>query len=274
MKYNPTTESDFLAAAAFNHKTPAQLNGNLRALVKAAFPNCKDDDVIQCGICNRFSKPDIYLQIDGIRRYISLKSGGSESVHTEHVKNVILFLRSIGISAATQKTLLRYHYGDGTLTGTGEVRHLASELYPMMKEEIARANKELNQFRIIEASLDRFVFQGNPIHPYAAEFIAFGDPTYFVFASKEDIVKGVLNDKYDHINYPHIGPLMIQPFLRDPERKSPHPEKRDIAHFRWPNLLGSVQKIAYRKQRAERMRKIAQYQKVKEGNSKNSAILH
>ena len=270
MKYNPTTEGDFLAAASFNHRLVSELNPSQQQFVKAAFPCCKDDDVIQCGICNRFSKPDFYLQIGDSRKTVSLKSGSSCSVHTQHIKPFILFLRGLGVSRETQRTLLFFQYGDGTMDGKGEHRYLASELYPKMAKDIKKANEELNKREIIKASVLRFVFRGDEERKMEpADYIAYGDPTYFVFASEKELLQSVLADKYRHINLPHIGPMMIHPFLRDPNRTSPHPEKRDVVSLQWPHLLTDIQRVFSRKQYAERHRKIAQYKLINELDPKD-----
>lgn len=264
MKYNPTTEGDFLAAGSFNHRKVLDLNPSQQKLIRAAFPSCKEDDMIVSGICDRFSKPDIYLQIGEEKHYVSLKSGQSTTVHVEKLKPFVLFLRELGLSVSAQKTLLRFHYGDGTMDGTGEVRLGVEELYPRMMKEIAALNEELNQRKFVLAALDRCLFQGGPSHDIEAEFIAYGDPSYFIFASKKELIDSVLWSRYRNFHVPHIGPIVLRPFARDIQRKSKQPDKRHAVSCGWPNLLSDIQRIEARKGRSYRRKRIGIQQGINE----------
>ena len=112
----------------FNNRKYGDLNEFHQSIVKRIFPNIIESDLIFSGICNRYSKPDIYIEVSNVRKYISVKSGRSDSMHFESIKDFIIFLRKFGISIQTQKTILFFHYGEGTLDGTGNTRIGVEEL--------------------------------------------------------------------------------------------------------------------------------------------------
>ena len=68
--------------------------------------------------------------------------------------------RQFGISIETQKTLLLYQYGDGTMDGTGTKRMNYHEVFDWLHTHIEKANEELNgKFDIILSTFETlFVF--------------------------------------------------------------------------------------------------------------------
>ena len=227
----------------FNNKKYGELNEFHQSIVKRIFPNIIESVLISSGICNRYSKPDIYIEVSNVRKYISVKSGRSDSMHFESIKDFIIFLRKFGISIQTQKTILFFHYGDGTLDGTGNKRIGVEELISNYYHHIKLANYELNNKNILLDCLDRFVFKGNEYRKVFADYIYFGNKTSGVICSKEEIIKFVLSRKYDHIRTLHIGPMTIQPYLRDIKRISKNLYKRNMIQVKWSYLLSDMQRI-------------------------------
>ncbi len=73
--------------------------------------------------------------------------------------------------------------------------------------------------------------------------LVFGSADYFVFATKEEIEKHVLSKRYGHIRTLHIGPMTLQPYIRDAKRQSKYPEKRMRAQIKWHYLLSDIEQI-------------------------------
>lgn len=215
----------------------------VKPIIKEMFNNAKENDVIKCVVCNRYSKPDFTIEINNQRKYISLKSGRSDSVHFEGIKSFILFLRKIGISKETQRTILRFHYGDGTLDGTGLVRFGHGDLMVKMKDALKAANNELNSKEVIKECLEHFVFSGVEGRRISADYLWFGDKNYALSVSKEELINFVNRKGYEYIRTLHIGPMTIQPYLRDVERKSKYPQKRHVVQVKWHYLLSDIQRI-------------------------------
>ncbi|MBQ1386060.1 MAG: hypothetical protein IIY75_04630 [Erysipelotrichales bacterium] len=234
---------EYKTVQAINGKRVGELAPGVYSLVKFLFPEAEEEAVLSAELCNRFSKPDIYVEWNKNRRYISLKSGRSDSVHFENVRSFLLFLRGLNVSEETQKTVLRFHYGDGTLNGTGRIREGFDTLYRKMQKELTEANRELSEKKVVRAGLTRFVFKGTEARSISADYLAYGDPSCYVVCSREEVEMFVLGRNYDHIRTLHIGPMMIQPYLRDPEHIGRHTEKRNIVQVKWHYLLKDLEKI-------------------------------
>ena len=230
----------------FNNKKYCELADKHKKMINTMFgPDISDDTLIKSDLCEEYSKPDIYIEIGNIRKYISIKSGTCNSVHSEELKTLILYLRSIGISKRTQKTLLLFHYGDGTLDGTGEKRYWCEDLMKIMKKDIEIMNKELNDKEVIKKMMYRFVFAGVHNPNLVVDYIYFVRDKSETLTSREDLLNLVLNREHDYITKPQIGPMTVQPYLRDVNRVSKHPYKREIVQIKWNGLKGDVKRANY-----------------------------
>ena len=92
---------EFELVNVFNNKKYGDLNEFHQSIVKRIFPNIIDSDLISSGICNMYSKTDIYIEFSNVRKYISVKRCRSDSMHFESIKDFIIFLRKFGISIKT-----------------------------------------------------------------------------------------------------------------------------------------------------------------------------
>lgn len=229
--------------SAFNGKSFDELNDFQKKFILELFPNINDNDYIICSkYIKEFGKPDITISLNNEKKYISIKSGSSDGMHIEDIKTFILFLRSLGVSVQTQKILLLYHYGDGTLDGTGEKRMLHNEIAYKYKEHIEFANKELSNSKIVLACLNRFVLQGTNEYMQTIDYIYYGDENYGVFCSKNELANYIISRDYSHLKTLHIGPMTIQPYLRDVNNESHNKYKRHKVQIKWHYLLTDIEK--------------------------------
>ena len=238
-----TKKQEFALVKKLNNKRICDLEKSLKDLLQKSFPKVSEQETIQSDICNRYSKPDIYIKVGKEIRYISLKSGRSDSMHFENIKTFILFLRELGVSKETQRTILYFHYGDSTLDGTGIKRYSFEELFPLISKRLKTANLELMQKGIIEAALKRFVFVGTEDRKIQVDEIWYGDNNYYLSITKRELTDFVLSKTFKHINTLHIGPMTIQPYLRDVNRKSRNQFKRQTIQVKWHYLLTDIEKI-------------------------------
>ena len=237
------------AALAFKGKRVDELTPNQKALVAFLFPDVKPDSVIGCDLCADNEKPDFFLEIGGERHFISLKGGRTDEIHVENIKSLVLYLRALGVSKETQKTILLYHYGDGTMDGTGKQRWSARQLAIDFRQRLDAANIELNAKPILRACLKRFLFVGADTSRNHADVIAYGDPTYFIYASRDEVFDVVMRKDYQHIQTLHIGPMIVRPWIRNLSRRQESEWKRCYAQVRYANLMGDIQRIAERRKK-------------------------
>lgn len=119
-----------------NNKKLKDLTNNCRNLIKELFGALDDDALIACTKTEGSVKPDLIIECNGKTRYLSMKSGRSEIVHQEIVKNFVLFLRSLGVSKRTQQTILLFHFGDGTMDGSAKERMSYERIRMLLADRI------------------------------------------------------------------------------------------------------------------------------------------
>ena len=141
------------------------------------------------------------------------------------------------------KLLKQFYYFDGTLNGTGETRLLFEDLFPLLNKRIQLANIELNQKEIVEELIDRFIFNGIESKILSVDYILHGNQNYGVLCSKEKIKKFILNKNYNHVRTLHVGPLTIQPFLRDIHDVSKNKYKREYVQIKWHYMASDLEFI-------------------------------
>ena len=107
---------------AINGKRAEDLSHNFKHILREMFGLFDGKEIIKCSLVEKLQKPDFYIEYKGIRKYISLKTGRAQVVGEGDLKAFLNFLRSWNLSVESQKTFLYYHFGDGTMDGSGEKR--------------------------------------------------------------------------------------------------------------------------------------------------------
>ena len=136
-------EDEFVAA--IDGKKAKDLSHNLKHTLREIFGLFDGEEVLKSGLVEKLQKPDFFIEYKGIRKYISLKTGRAETVSEEGLKQFLAYLRSWNLSTESQKTFLYYHFGDGTLDGSGKERLAYFDLIAKLKDRIIALNAELNE---------------------------------------------------------------------------------------------------------------------------------
>ena len=247
MGSNQGFQNESLIAEALNGKTYDQINQNLQSLIKNLFGYPEEGAIIESAQIEGVFKPDIYIKYKGQTKNISVKVGRANKVHGENVKDFILFLRSLGISEQTQKIMLLFHYGDGTLDGSGKRRLDSLAIRIKMDKLLKIANRELNSSReVIDKVMERVLFQGIADNGPNAEYIYFGSPEYGQIVSKRQIYTYIDNRSWQFATKLHIGPIFIRPHARYADKKIFNPLSRERVHCYWPNLADDLDRISKR----------------------------
>ena len=233
---------------ALNKKRFFKLNNNLKFNLQKIFDSITPLSRFIAQKCNeQYCKPDIFIKHKKQTAYISIKCGHSSTVHEEYLKSFILFLRERNISAETQKTIILFHYGDGTLDGTGKTRLPYAQISLVLAKRIKKANIELNSNKqLITDFINRVLFDGNKDYQEKAEYIYYGTTEFGVICSKEQILSHILRKNYSYLNNLHIGPILFYPYARYIDFRDTHPQKRKIVQFSWPNFSSDLDYIARR----------------------------
>lgn len=226
-----------------NNQKVSNLNKSQHELLRVLFGVVEPDEIIKCDYAIEYTKPDFVITYKEKNKYVSMKSGKSEVLHSEMISTLIPFLRSIGVSENTLRTILLYHFGDGTVNGTGKERYSIEKLNFWLADRIKQANKELNSNEeIINKFVDRIIFQGVKNDVPAADCIYHGNFEYGIAVNKKQILKYIKKKYvtwafYDRL---HIGPLFLRPHARYIGKEI----KNEIRHMKmdvyWPKLSADL----------------------------------
>lgn len=230
-----------------DQKKVRDLNNNLYHMMQELYGVLDDDEVITCYKTEDYIKPDFVIVYKGQTRYVSMKSGRSDIVHSEHVKTFVLFLRALGISKETQKTILYYHYGDGTLDGTGKRRFHYDELRYKLHDRIQKANEELNESKeFILKVIEHCVFVGTRENAIPIDCLYHGDYEFGTVATVKQITKHIKRKNWDFVQNLHIGPLHLRPHARYVDKPVVNERRRNTLECDWVNLPQDIDYISKR----------------------------
>jgi len=238
-------EDEFVKA--IDGKKAKDLSHNLKHNLREMFGLFDGEEVLKSGLVDKLQKPDFYIEYKGIRKYVSLKTGRAETVAEEYLKLFLQYLRSWHLSEESQKTFLYYHFGDGTMDGSGEKRMEYFELIAKLAPRIAKMNEELNSNKdFIKDMIHRCLFKGTVETNIEADFIYFGDINYGVVCSEAQIFKHVDRRTWEYMNNPHIGPIQFRPHARYIDSPIKKEQSRWKVDFWWANLSADLEYIAER----------------------------
>lgn len=234
-------------ANGLNNKKVSELSQNLKHMMKNLFGALDDEKEVTCVKTEEPIKPDIIIQYDGKEINVSLKSGGAEIVHEEHIDSFVNFLKEQGISKNTIDTILYFQFGDGTLDGTGQNRMPYEKLMYLLASRIRKANYELNSNKdFILKFVERCVFKGAKPENLAADYIYHGSVYYGNVVGKKELLFYVQNKEWQWYKSLHIGPLMIKPHARYVDRPIISEKRRHQVDVSWPKFYAVLDYISRR----------------------------
>jgi hypothetical protein len=224
---------------ALNGKRVNQLPKHFSSwLTKLGFAS---EEIVNVKKLNNEQKADICIKSATITKYISIKSGGSNSFHSEPINVFIPFLRSLGISENTLKTIVLYHYGDNTYDGTGPTRFTSAELRRVYPGKFKQASDELSQTSIIKAIISRCITKGRFPTNYVIDGIYHGTVEQGLFVPTKAIYQILLRKKYRRKNGTiNIGMLTYQPGSRNLWGIPGSEQKRSQSEIKWRSFAYDI----------------------------------
>ncbi len=230
---------------SLNNKKVANLSPNLRYMLEEMFGALEVDEVITCTQPEEFIKPDLLITYKGKQMGLSMKYGTSNLMHSENIETFIPFLRGLGVSEETLKTIVLYQFGDGTYDGTGKVRVPIEELKYRMMKQIKAANDELNSNEeLIVKVAERLIFQGVNKDAPKAEAIYHGDVMDGVIVTRPQIIKHIKRKNWNYYDNLHIGPLFLKAHARYIGKEVVNEKYRRKIDASWPRLLEDITYIS------------------------------
>lgn len=220
-----------------------ELNLNLKKFISFIFKEFDYSKKIYCKKLNNHQKADISISIEDNIKYIILKTGSENSVHVEKVNNFVKFLLNEKLEQQSIDNLLIYHYGDNTLTGEGKIRYSAEECKLKYKKEILKFNKDINNSKILNKIIERFLLIGTNTSNKHVDFIYYGDIDIGIWCSSEELLNFCINHKSMHINTPHFSVFTYQNWCRNISFLNKSESHRNYLQIKWFSILTDINKI-------------------------------
>ena len=230
-----------------NNKKCGELPPNLHTMMVELFGIVDDNAIISCEKTANFIKPDILITHLGKSKAVSIKSGSSQTMHCELIRPFIAALRKFGASEETLKTIALYLFGDGTYNGTGKKRYSYPEVCYWLKDQIAKANEELNSnYDLIEQFVDRVVFLGVNPDEIKADALYVGDINYGNLVVREQVKKYLRSKGWHYRDTLHIGPVNLSACARYVDKPIKDERKHNMIECHWPRMDSDIKFIASR----------------------------
>ena len=242
--YNNGIRNETEIMDAINGKKYCELSKHLQHIVKEMFSDIENDSVIHVEKVPGFAKPDLKFTVYNESHYLSVKYGTSSQVHCVELEVFVKWLKDHEFSDHIIECFKKYHYGDGTLDGTGEKRMSQQETLNTYKSEIEEINEAFNANRYLVRDLAKLViFDGNDSNKPSADFIFHGDIEEGEICSMDSVLRYFKTKKADKLITPHFGRIILRPYARYLSGKETYPEKRHKVVFEWCRMIWDLEFI-------------------------------
>jgi len=228
---------------SLNGKKYCELNKNLKNFISFIFEDFDLNSYIYAEKIDNLQKADILIKVNNNEKYISIKTGSENSVHTEKLSNFISFLENKFVNINIINYLRLYHYGDGTINGSGEKRYSADESKIRLINEISRFNNYINHDNLLLDIINRFLFKGVKETNMIVDYIYYGNEYYGIWASREEIINFLLKNKCYYMKTIHFSSLTYQNWCRNINKKATSEKRRNYIQIKWFSIVSDLQKI-------------------------------
>ena len=230
-----------------NNKKVKELDPYSREMMYKLFYDVDSEDIIKCWKNHLLQKGDIFVKVRNRVATISIKMGAKNSLHVEHVHFFVEFLKENKIPLKIIRNYLEYHYGDGTLSGTGSYRISAQDYKVDNQYKIDEINKYISNEDFVIKAIDRFILKGNNCD-YRVTGLIYGTPENYMFLTSNQIIKLLLDNKDQYSTGVHISSLFIQPQARNLVYNPKFEKERHKIQVKWFNIFDDLMKQEMKKE--------------------------
>ena len=210
-----------------------------RKLLYDLYGTINDNSLITCWKNKLPQKSDIFIKINGRIKGISLKKGIKNSINVERITDFIHFLIENNVDRKNIISYLKYHYADVTTNGKGVNRLSVEEYKKGNQQSIDELNKQLNDKKLLNKAIDKFILRGNNSN-YYIDAIVYGEVNDFIWVLKDDIKKIVLSKRNIYSTSVHFGPIICQPKNRCLNYNPKYEKERYCVQLKWYNLNDDI----------------------------------
>ncbi|MBE6154679.1 MAG: hypothetical protein E7163_03820 [Firmicutes bacterium] len=214
-----------------NNKIVGNLNKDCQDLLYNIFDTIKSTDRLICWKSKFCEKADIKIKINKEIRGLSIKTGKHPSIHQESIKTFYPFLTKIGVDNFIIEKFDKFM--KGYLNGN---RVKSKDYIESNKEDINTIRNKFNEYYLLLNFIVRFLIQGTEKQHYDCDAIIYGTPRTFMWATKEEIIKYLLNYKTINFNFINISALNIKAYDRNLRNSKKVTIKQDDIQIKWFNI--------------------------------------
>ena len=225
------------------------MNNNIKSFLTNLFDFDLENHLIKAYKFADNYKPDIIITANGISKYISIKTGKSNSVHQEHLYSFIHFLSELGINKSILDKIKLFHFNDGSLNGSGHSRKSANDFQTSNQPFIQEINREMNEKENAKKLIDRILFKGEYYHLPIVDYIYYGDINKGVYASKNEILNFLTTTKINSCAI-HTSKLYYQALHRNLKYDKYYEYRRYYVQFKWYSIEEDLNCIASKRKKA------------------------
>lgn len=207
-------------------------------LLVRLFSNLDNNSKIKAYKYGRYSKTDIVIEVNNVKKGISIKSGIKNSVHIEPIKDFLLFLEKLKCN--NLDTLLYYLYSDGTNNNTGINRISSLEYKIAHPNDIELINDSLKLFK--KELITRFLFKTDINYKVEVDAIIYGSVNDFLWATKDEILNYLDNNKKESSGV-RVGNLFIQLWNKNLKYNEKYEYCRNYIQVKWYSIFDDIIQI-------------------------------
>ena len=236
MKDGYQNEIDFINY--LNNKKYKEVNILFQELLDKLYSEIEQEDIIIAYKYGRYAKVDIVINVNGIEKGLSIKSGMFNSVHLEPIDKFVSYLEKIGFKE--MDNLLRYLYSDGTNNNTG-VRRQSSEEYRLENyNNIEIINNAL--YRYSDILTNRFLIKTDINYRVNVDAFILGTLNDFLWASKDEVLQYFTNKKIISKGI-HVNNLFIQNWNKNLKHNPKYEYCRNYIQVKWYSIFDDIVNI-------------------------------
>lgn len=231
-------QNEFLFIQELNKKHFYELNPLLQELIEALYKHVSKNDMIIAYKYGKYAKADIVIEINGIKKGISIKCGAKNSVHLEPIPDFISFLHQYEFKEDDK--LLRYLYSDGTNNNTGSKRESITEYREKHLEDISLINCELEKIK--KFIIERFLIKTDIHYQISVDAFIEGVPNDFLWATKDEVVNYLMNNDCLS-NSLHVSKLFLQEWNKNLNYNPKYEYCRNYIQIKWYSIFDDLVEI-------------------------------
>jgi len=231
-------KNEFEFVNYLNNKKYGQVNFLIKDMLKELYPNIQNHDIIKAYKYGKYAKTDVVINVNGILKGISIKSGIKNSVHVEPIEKFIKYVKNHGF-IETDK-LLRYLYSDGTNNNTGKERQSSEQYKLENSSDIFIINQDLKKLKL--SLISRFLIKTDINYKVNVDLFINGSVNDFIWATTEEVVNYLSNNDYDSMGV-HISSLFLQNWNKNLKYNPKYEYCRNYIQVKWYSMFDDIIEI-------------------------------